>query len=417
MKVLLSAIACHPEYGSESAVGWKAALALARSNTVSVLTHTDNREGIERYVKREGLTNPSFTYFGTGGLYHPNRLLARGQSWFRYFAWMRESLAQGRKLFETQHFDLVHHVTYSTYRVASPLWELGLPLVFGPVGGGERLPWIAAGSMSWGQRMHERIRLLANTAARFSVGVRRTVQNASVLIASNQATARTLHSIAGNMVEIRVLPVVFFTDDQIQDIRKRPKTYSEGKNCLEVFSSGMLEGRKGLSIALHAVRLAIDAGLSIRFTIPSRGPEFSHLRQLTVKLGLSDVVRFPDSLPRDEYWNTLLSADVYMAPSLRDNCPATLLEAMLARCVPIVASCNGPGEIVTEDIGEVVQPAAPDVMAHDVCQKLVALASNRLASKIKAQAASDFVARNFTQGIYLATIASAYEAALTSRRT
>jgi glycosyltransferase involved in cell wall biosynthesis len=219
------------------------------------------------------------------------------------------------------------------------------------------------------------------------------------------------------MVEIRVLPVVFFTDDQIQDIRKRPKTYSEGKNCLEVFSSGMLEGRKGLSIALHAVRLAIDAGLSIRFTIPSRGPEFSHLRQLTVKLGLSDVVRFPDSLPRDEYWNTLLSADVYMAPSLRDNCPATLLEAMLARCVPIVASCNGPGEIVTEDIGEVVQPAAPDVMAHDVCQKLVALASNRLASKIKAQAASDFVARNFTQGIYLATIASAYEAALTSRRT
>ena len=381
------------------------------------MTHIENRQGIERYLQRQGLSNPSFTYFGTGGTYHPNRLIARGQSWFRYIKWTRASARHARSLLSTQSFDLIHHVTYSTYRVASPLWALGVPFVLGPVGGGETLPWIAASSMCSGQRILERIRLLSDTAARFSRGIRRTIQNASVLIASNQATARTLRSIGGNKLKIRVLPVVFFTDEQIRDIRGRPKTYSDRNNCLRIFSSGMLEGRKGLSIALHAVRLAIDAGLSIDFTIPSRGPEFSYLKGLANRLGLDNNVCFPESLPREEYWAKLLSSDIYMAPSLRDNCPATLLEAMLARCVPIVANCNGPGEIVSEAIGEVVQLAAPDVMARDISQKLLALARNRLTSTAKAQAASDFVADNFTQGTYLSTIGSAYDAALKSLKT
>lgn len=414
MKVLLSAIACHPDQGSEGAVGWKSALAIACRHKVHVLTHVDNRNGIQTYIEKARLTNPSFTYFGESAPYHENRLIARGESWLRYFAWMRESLYQAQVLLEKESFDLVHHATYSTYRVACPLWKLGLPFVFGPVGGGEKLPWVAAGSMSRGQRAQEVVRMIANTLTRFPGKVRKTVRNASVLIASNKPTAEVLCAISGDNKRLIILPVVFFASRQIQEIQNRTKVYSENSNRLSIFSSGMLEGRKGLSIALHAVRLAIDAGLSIEFTIPSRGPEFSYLRQLSSKLGLSDVVQFPDSLPRDEYWNKLLSADVYMAPSLRDNCPATLLEAMLARCVPIVANCNGPGEIVSESNGELIQPTDPETMAHDISKRLLALAGNREALKKKAEAASNYVAQTFTQQRYISVIESAYMEALSS---
>ncbi len=414
MRILLSAVACHPDQGSEGAVGWKSALAIARHHKVHVITHTDNKKDIEKYIQRSGKTNPSFTYFGKGGPYHENRLIARGQSWLRYLAWMRESLSQARALLAKEPFDLVHHATYSTYRVACPLWRLGLPFVFGPVGGGEKLPWIAAGSMSCGQRAQEAVRMVANKLTRFPGKVRQTVRRASVLIASNKPTAAVLHAIGSGKKKVTVLPVVFFTDSQIREIRGKAKIYSQCINHLSLFSSGMLEGRKGLSIAIHAVRLAIDAGLSIDFTIPSRGPEYSHLRKLAVKLGVSHAVHFPDSLPRDEYWAKLMVCDVYMAPSLRDNCPATLLEAMLARCVPIVANCNGPGEIVSKSTGEVIKPAGPDTMAYEISERLLTLAGNRDVLRNKAEAASDYVANTFTEERYLSVIESAYLEALSN---
>jgi len=412
MKLLLSAIACNPDYGSESAVGWNAALGLARSHDVHVLTSAENREGIERYLRTNGLANPSFTYFGTEGAYHPNRLIARGQSWLRYLIWMRQSLRQARRLLERESFDLVHHVTYSTYRVPSPLWKLGLPFVFGPVGGGEKLPWIAASSMSRGQRLHERVRVVANTLAGFSPKVRRTMHNSAVLLASNRPTIEVLLSLGGSRGHIRILPVVFFDENRVRDIRNRPKVWSDRADSLTLFSSGMLEGRKGLSIALHAVRMAKSAGLTIDFTIPSRGPEFAHLKDLTRRLNLNENVHFPDSLPHEDYWAKLLASDVYMAPSLRDNCPATLLEAMLSRCVPVIANCNGPGEIVSPDVGEVVEPGRPEQMARDIADRLLKLAANRAELRRKADAASDYVASTFTETRYLRIIEEAYAEAV-----
>lgn len=412
MRILISAIACHPEYGSESAVGWKAALTLARFHDVHVLTSAENRDGVESYLKNNGLENPSFSFFGHRALYHENRLIARGQSWFRYLRWMRESLAQAQSLLKVESFDLVHHVTYSTYRVASPLWKLGLPFVFGPVGGGEKLPWIAAASMSRGQQVQEAVRLLANASTRISAKVRGTIRNSAALLASNRATADTFVSLGADRTRIRTLPVVFFLDEQMRDLRGKEKPTSVRENHLEMFSSGMLEGRKGLGIALHAVRMAKNSGLSLRFTIPSRGPEYNYLKQLSRRLGIDDIVHFPDSLPREEYWAKLLASDVYMAPSLRDNCPATLLEAMLCRCVPIVADCNGPGEIVSQNIGEVITPAPVEQMASDIAERLLKLASNRVELKKKAEAASDYVANNFTEARYVRSIEEAYAEAL-----
>jgi len=126
-------------------------------------------------------------------------------------------------------------------------------------------------------------------------------------------------------------------------------------------------------------------------------------------------VHFPDSLPREEYWAKLLASDVYMAPSLRDNCPATLLEAMLSGCVPVVANCNGPGEIVSQETGEVVEPARLEQMASDIADRLIRLARDQAELRKKAEAASEYVASTFTEEHYLRTIEEAYTKAVCKR--
>jgi glycosyltransferase involved in cell wall biosynthesis len=412
MRVLLSAIACRPGGGSEGGVGWKAAVALAKQHEVHVLTSSENRESIESILSATKIPNLSFTYFGHNAPYHENRLIARGQSWLRYLAWMQEALPQARHLMTKASFDLVHHVTYSTCRVASPLWQVGLPLVFGPAGGGEQTPPVTLPSMSLGQRAYELLRVLANALLRFKRSVRQTITNSSALVASNRPTAALLEKLGAHPSKIIHLPVVFFTEERMQSLAERTKDWSLPGTPLRIFSSGMVEGRKGLSIALHAIALAREQGVASELVVPSRGPEFAHLKKLTRKLGLAEVVHFPESLPRDEFWTTLMRADICMMPSLRDNCPATLLEAMLCCCVPFVVDCNGPGEMVPEDVGVKIPPDRPEKMAEAFASRLVDLHQDRNALHQLALKAADHVRGTFTEQRFLETIDRAYHLAL-----
>lgn len=408
MRVLLSAIACHPEQGSEGGVGWKAANALARKHQVHVLTSLANKADIVSHFNGDLPVNPTFTFFGVDEPYHENRLLARGQSWLRYLCWMKEVLPQAKTLVASRAFDVIQHVTFSTVRVASPLWQLGIPFVFGPSGGGERTPLITLPAMSPAQRHYETLRNAANALLPLNNRIRQTIRHSSTLLASNQPTAALFRKLGANPSAIIHLPVVFFSDEQMTELAARPKHWSTPEKPLRLFSSGMLEGRKGLSIALHAVAKARNRGIDIEFTVPSRGPEFAHLKNLAKRLGLSGVVRFPDSLPREEFWNTLMNSDIYMMPSLRDNCPATLLEAMLCRCVPFVVNCNGPGEMVPRNAGIKVEPAEPDSMAEFFAVELVRLARNRDALQQLAEAAAAHVRATFTESRYVDTVTTAY---------
>ena len=103
-----------------------------------------------------------------------------------------------------------------------------------------------------------------------------------------------------------------------------------------------------------------------------------------------------------------MNSDIYMMPSLRDNCPATLLEAMLCRCVPFVVNCNGPGEMVPRNVGIKVEPAEPDSMAEFFAVELVRLARNRDALRQLAEAAAAHVRATFTESRYVDTVTTAY---------
>jgi hypothetical protein len=141
MKILLSVIACTPYHGSENYGGWTAVKCLARDHNVWVITSKRNRPDLEK-AETEGLVpqNVHFSYAGDFHEWHRIRLIARLQSWKEYVSFSKAILPVARDLHQAVKFDLVHHVNYATWRVASPLWKLGIPFIFGPIGGNERFP-------------------------------------------------------------------------------------------------------------------------------------------------------------------------------------------------------------------------------------------------------------------------------------
>jgi hypothetical protein len=129
LKVLISAIACSPSSGSEGAAGWNWVIALSSRHELWVLTHKGNEADIVAAMKQGKVpANVKFQFVGEKKRHHPNRLIARFQDWYWYIEWTRQALPVAKELSAKIDFDLVHHISYSTWRVACPLQSLGLPL-------------------------------------------------------------------------------------------------------------------------------------------------------------------------------------------------------------------------------------------------------------------------------------------------
>ena len=113
--------------------------------------------------------------------------------------------------------------------------------------------------------------------------------------------------------------------------------------------------------ALARVRREIE---SVRLVIAGTGPEHSALVSLAKSLGIDDVVEFTGRLDRDELAARLRSSWVCLNPSVVDNMPNSLLEAMASE-VPIVSTCVGGVPFIVDDgvNGLLVPPRDDEAMA------------------------------------------------------
>ena len=139
LRVLLSAYACEPGKGSEPGVGWNWVTQLARHEDVWVLTRSNNRGAIEQALRSEPMDRARFVYLD---LPRWLRFWKKGSRGIRlyYYLWQFGAYLRARKLHRNIGFDVAHHVTFVKYWMPSLLSLLPIPLVWGPVGGGNQCP-------------------------------------------------------------------------------------------------------------------------------------------------------------------------------------------------------------------------------------------------------------------------------------
>ena len=140
LSILLSAYACEPDKGSEPGIGWKWARNLAQAgHQVYVITRENNRASIEEALRKHPIPGVRFAYYD----------LPRWARWWKkggrgvhlyYFLWQWGAFQVAKRLCRQHSFDVVHHITFGVFRQPSFMAFLGLPFVFGPVGGGESAP-------------------------------------------------------------------------------------------------------------------------------------------------------------------------------------------------------------------------------------------------------------------------------------
>lgn len=123
--------------------------------------------------------------------------------------------------------------------------------------------------------------------------------------------------------------------------------------------------------AIRAVSIARKSIPGIRLVVAGSGPERTMLEELTRELGMAEAVSFTGRVDNVDMANLYRSADIMLNPSLVDNMPNSVLEA-LACGVPVISTNVGGVPYIVDDgkTALLVPPKNPEAMAASITSLL-----------------------------------------------
>ncbi|MDD5363776.1 MAG: glycosyltransferase family 4 protein [Gallionellaceae bacterium] len=354
MKILLSAYACHPTSGSESRLGWQWAKQLAsRGHDVWVITRGVMQQDIEHHLTTESQPgNLNFIYHECRALLPWLKLFKARFRYIYYYFWQWGAYQAAMQAHVQNGFDLVHHVTWVQYRAPSFMGRLGIPFIFGPVGGGEASPWnlrSVIGLRQWGvDLMRDGWSLLAS----IDPLVRRTYHEAIRIPVTSVDTLNKLPPWARAKARLQ-LAIAYEPSAELQ-LRRADLQNIGGVKLLYV---GRFLGLKGMALGLAAFAAVASRFPDASLTLVGEGPVGPAWHRLADRLGIAGRVHWIDWLPHAEVEALYANHDVLLFPSLHDSGGLVLLEAM-SRGLPVVClNLGGPGMLVDETCGIRVEVA------------------------------------------------------------
>lgn len=354
MKILASAYACEPGAGSEQGKGWNLTLEMARQgHTVTVLTcGSHHRRSIERYLADNAVpARLTFAWHDIPGWPGPGYESPHGIRQ-HYYRWQMTARKVAAALHAQNHYDVIHHLTWTVLRWPSFLGGLGPRFIFGPVGGGESAPWRLRQGFPPRGMTFEFKRDLLNLASRLDPMALRCLAQADVVLVTDEATRR--HVPPWWRAKTHVVPDIY-APCITGEPAFAPATPVLGPSIL---FAGRLEYWKGVQFALGAVSRLRGHIPGLRLTIAGTGPDEAYLRVTANELGIAGMVRFVRQVPHAEMHRLYGSHDIFLFPSLHDSAGQAIGEAM-AHGLPVVClDLGGPGVAVDSTCGAVIETRA-----------------------------------------------------------
>lgn len=370
-KVLMLAFACEPDEGSEPEVGWKWAQVMARSCDITVVTQRKNQPRIEQWYREHPEQDKGirYSYLELGGTWRWLKKHAPGGMYGYYAVWQWRLRSHVAKLLAEQAFDLIHHVTFASFRM--PVFATGRPVVWGPVGGAETAPMrLLAGQGTFLGRMREGCRNLNTWLAGKLVRTwEPTRRSGGIALASTPATAELLRR---NRIKTVMMPTIGCDADPLFSESNRDR--HEG--ALRLLFVGRLHLLKGLHLVLQAIA-GLEPG-KVHLTIVGDGAERQRLQKTARQLNLGKSVSFRGFVPRAGLAAVFSGHDVMVAPSLYESGGLSVLEGFAHGLPAIVLDCGGHALSVDETCGMKIPPGLSQAeVVRELAAAITAYAEDR----------------------------------------
>ena len=368
MKLLISSYACAPHRGSEHAVGWNWVTQAHRiGHQVYALVAPNHKEAISKECsERPELAGITWLFPTVPGW----RLKQSVEpEWERTYnaLWQAVAARSALKIHAGVGLDVVHHLTWGGVRAPTFLGLVGIPLIVGPLGGGETSPRLLRRALPVKARLAETLRDVSNHTIAFNPLVRHGLTSATTIVTKTPDTARLLSP------SMRKKSINFLELGLESARSPRPQRPPGPPRLL---FAGRLIYWKGAHIAIKALGELIRKSPGAQLTIVGKGKEEHRLRVATAEHGLVENVRFVPWLPQQTLFELYQANDVFVFPSLHDSSGNAVLEALSFGLPVVCLDLGGPAQIVTPSSGVIVSTARRDTsqlalaMAEDLARIL-----------------------------------------------
>jgi len=381
LRVLAVAYACNPDRGSEFGVGWGWVKAISENHDVTVITADFNASDIERYRRDRldcGQLNPRFIYVKNRAWhYRPHGLwlaiensAAKPIMNLAYQGWLHSALQIARFEIEQNPYDLVHLITYVGWRFPGKFYQLGIPFVWGPIGGLMNMPRRLFPALGIKGAIYYSGRNLINTLQVHMLrGPRKALRQShgAVIAATPDIRAALLrHFDAPSQIICEVgLP-------ELSPGRTRRRMNDEP---LRICWSGLHIPRKALPLLLHAVA-RLPPALRYRLEILGDGPCNRAWRRLSKRLGVGQNCHWRGQLPRELALEVMKGCHVFVITSLEELTSTVAVEA-IALGLPIVCLDHcGFADLVTSSCGIKIPTVSVRTIVAGLADALISLYNN-----------------------------------------
>lgn len=368
--ILVSAYACEPDRGSEPEVGWQWVQQLARFNNVWVVTRANNKELIKMSKIEETYPNLHFVYCDLPKYLSWWKKGSRGVHLY-YFLWQIYAAIKGCKLHKRNKFDLCHHLTFSPFYNPPIFSLLPIPFVWGPLGGGEKIPVKFLPLFRGKGVTRELVRIGIRCSAILNPFVLFAMFKAKLLIASTHETYSAIPKIFRKKTVIEMQIGMHPLNDL--------SCAASDTGQFKLITAGRQTYWKGHILVVKAfARFLQKNRCDAELTILGKGEESENIKNEVQKHKISENVRFVSFLPeREDVLAAFSMADVFVYASLLECAGYVVLEALSQGTPVICLNLPGPGEIVDDSCGIKVPCEDPEKAIENLSEAIEKLYFNR----------------------------------------
>lgn len=387
LKVLISAYACEPHRGSEPGVAWNLVKELAKYNEVHVVTRKNNRNKILESLRSSSCPDLFFHYYDL-----PLDLINLKNKYsiflyLYYFFWQIGAYRLARRLIIEDSFHIVHHLTFGNMWMPTFLGFLNVPLILGPLGGGETIPKVMRGDFGPTGKIKEIFRDLIVSTIRFNpLFIYNCQQAKSIILKTSESTEKVLNAFRGKCCVITDVGVHEEIVSPIDGIA----------SSFYILNVGTFEDWRGQALLLRGFSLAVKEESALKLVIIGYGKSEKGLRKICRDERIEDSVSFVGKVSLDDYMNYLKGAAIVANPCLKEGGVTFFFDA-LALGKPIVnLDVSGCARLNKDIGGYCIKITSLPQVHKDIGQAIICLYRDPLLRKRLSLSASQIAKESCT---------------------
>jgi len=310
-----------------------------------------------------------------------------------------------RRLVVEHTVDVVHQPIPVSPREPSLMYEVGAPVLMGPLNGGMTYPDAFQG------RQSHLVSSLLHLARRVSDLAHRLVPgklHAEMLLVANDRTREALPDCVRGEVRTMIENGV-----DLSIWRPASGGLADDSRAHFVFV-GRLIDCKAVDLLLEAFREVL-ARTPATLDVAGDGPLRRRWEARSKELGLDGAVRFLGWVVQEDCAELLRRSDVLVLPSLHECGGAVVLEAMATALPVIAANWGGPADYLDGSCGILVDPSSRTAFVEGLARAMTLLATNPDLRRELGQAGRKRVARDFEWEKKIEDLLEIYERMIRSK--